>query len=157
MSGKKRAKHPRTSIRPRMTAPPLLSMLMAAAAFGVSREYLRKKLMENKIEFGRGKLLSILEVHKSIIGDSDKIDFERKEIELRNAKREEQLALRESIKMSEACQYITDNFQPLREMVATKLVALASQVNPSDPNHALGILERFRDQFLKLTIKLPEK
>jgi hypothetical protein len=56
---------------------------------------------------------------------------------------------REYIEREECVKFILDNFNPIREAVVAMPGQLAALVNPTDPVHARGHLERWRDDFLK--------
>ncbi|MBI5384252.1 MAG: hypothetical protein HZA90_06150 [Verrucomicrobia bacterium] len=125
------------------------TLTSAAVEFGVSKETLKRGLGASGIEIKRGKTFSTREIVRALHGD---LKFERTRRERAEANKAEiQVALlaRRAMPVNEAQRIFNRLFLPVREAFLAA-PALASLVNPGDPEHARQHLENYCDQCLKL-------
>jgi hypothetical protein len=134
---------------------PAMTLNRAAQVFGISKEKLQRALNEANVLYGVGVKFTIRQAFLALTGDDKKLNGDIKRLELRRMQREEAQASREVINLCEVREYILKNFVPLRDKIINRLPALAATVNPSDPNHALAVLEQFGEQQLKVEPILP--
>jgi hypothetical protein len=131
------------------------NIISGAQAFGVSRDKLKAALVETGIPCGRGADYTTLQIHTALSGS-----FRHESVLLKRAKRKlAELELQEKervlIDREEVAHFIIASFSPLREFIVSQPGRLATVINPADPKHARDLLERERDDFIKLKYKLP--
>jgi hypothetical protein len=131
------------------------NIISGAHAFGVSRDKLKAALVETGIPCGRGADHTTLQIHTALSGS-----FRHESVLLKRAKRKlAELELQEKervlIDREEVAAFILDTYRPLREFICSQPGRLAASINPADPKHARDLLERERDEFIRLKPKLP--
>jgi hypothetical protein len=134
-----------------------MTLLQAAEEFGVARETLRRALRQSGIKPGADGKQTVREYHAALSGDGRTGRFRLAEAKAKLAELELKEREFDLLPREDVATFILGTFAPLREFVVAMPGQLAAQVNPNDATHARAILDRWRDEFLKLKEKIPMK
>jgi len=136
-----------------------LGLFNASEAFGVAfnsvKLAIREAIIRGEIMEREDKKYLIREFYIALAGDYGALRREKMRQSIKESEFDLAVKQREYIKREECAKFILDTFSPHREMVVSMPGQLAALVNPSDPVHARGHLERWRDDFLRLKANVP--